>query len=147
MFVVDTNILLHAANSASPHHARARSLLTEWLEGAHAFHLTWGIVYEFLRVATHRAVFPKPLTFGDALAFVEVLVGNPRVEMLADGGEHAASLRRAAKAMPSLTGSRFHDLHTALLMQENGLSDIRTEDTDFHRFAWLRPTNPLARRP
>ena len=144
MFVVDANVLIHAANAASPHHARARAALAEWLDGPYAFHLTWGIAYEFLRVATHRAIFAKPLSFGEALAFLEVVTGNPRVEMLTNGVTHGDALRRAVKDIPALTGSRFHDLHTALLMRENGIEDIRTEDTDFHRFPWLRPTNPLA---
>ncbi len=144
MFVVDANVLLHAANSGSPHHRKARAALLEWLDGPYAFHLTWGIVYEFLRVATHRAVFARPLSFEEALAFLEFVTGNPRVEMLTNDVTHSDTLRRAVKDVPALTGSRFHDLHTALLMRENGLEDIRTEDTDFHRFPWVRPTNPFA---
>lgn len=143
VFVVDANILLHAVNAESPHHARARAVLTEWLEGPYAFHLTWGIVYEFLRVSTHRAVFARPLSFAKAQAFLDVIIGNPRVEMMTDGVTHGETLRRASKDVPSLTGNRFHDLHTALLMRENGLEDIRTEDSDFHRFSWIHPTNPL----
>ena len=147
MFVVDTNILVHAANKKSPNHARSRAILDEWLEGAYAFHLTWGIVYEFLSVVTHRSVFAKPLSFAEALAFIDSILENRRVEVLSDGLGHAEELRRAAKELPALSGGRFHDLHTALLMRENGLDDLRTEDTDFHRFPWIRPTNPLLVKP
>lgn len=144
MFVVDTNVLLHTVNSASPHHPRARAALLEWLEGPHVVHLTWGIVYEFLRVSTHRAVFPQPLTFAQAMAFLDGILANRRVEILVEGAEHAARLKTAARELPAMTGSRFHDLHTALLMREHGLADIRTEDTDFHRFPGIRPGNPFA---
>ncbi len=66
VFVVDTNLLLYAANEAEPRHARARSRLAAWLAGGEDIRLTWGIVYEFLRVATHRKVFPRPLTIAQA---------------------------------------------------------------------------------
>lgn len=145
MFVVDTNVLLHAVNDASLHHGKARSVLGEWLTGPHPVHLTWGIVYEFLRVSTHREVFPRPLTFEQAAAFLDALLSNPRVEVLVETDGHAERLAAAAREMPALAGSRFHDLHTALLMREHGLSDVRTEDADFHRFAGIRPTNPFAR--
>ena len=144
MFVVDTNVLLHAVNSTSPHHAKARSLLEDWLTGPHVIHLTWGIVYEFLRVSTHRAVFPKPLTFPQAMAFLAALTDNPRVEVLVETPEHGTRLKAAAREIPTVTGSRFHDLHTAVLMKEHGLFAIWTEDSDFHRFPGIRPTNPFA---
>jgi predicted nucleic acid-binding protein len=68
VFVVDTNVLLYVGNSQSPRHGVARGLRESWLSGPHALYVTWGIVYEFLRVATHRAVFPRPLTFLEALS-------------------------------------------------------------------------------
>ena len=37
-----------------------------------------------------------------------------------------------------------HDLHTATLMREHGVSEIRTADADFHQFAFLDVINPLA---
>ena len=53
MFVVDTNVLLYAADESSPFHRRCRKLLESWRKQASAWYVTWGICYEFLRVATH----------------------------------------------------------------------------------------------
>jgi hypothetical protein len=143
VFVVDANFLLHAVNSTSPHHDRARAVLDEWLEGPHAVYLTWGIVYEFLRVSTHRRVFARPLSFTQAVAFVSSLLDSPRVEVLLEAETHRTSLEAAAKTMPAISGSRLHDLHVALLMRENGITAIQTEDADFHRFEGIEPRNPF----
>lgn len=37
-----------------------------------------------------------------------------------------------------------HDVHTAVLMKEHGIDEIRTVDTDFHQFRFLRVVNPLS---
>ena len=67
MVVIDTNVLLYAANRDSPLHDKARGALTEYTEKEYA--LTLGIVYEFLRVATHlhggRPVFVHHAYLGD----------------------------------------------------------------------------------
>ena len=143
MFVVDSNVLLHAVNAASPHHVTAKALLSDRLGGVRPIFLTWGIAYEFLRVATHRAVFPRPMTLADAIDFLHLLIDNPRVEVLAETPAHVTLLREAANRMPSLSGSVLHDLHTALLMREWGVTDIVTEDADFHKFEGIRPENPF----
>jgi predicted nucleic acid-binding protein len=78
VLVVDANVLLHAVNTASPHHARARERLAQWSAVPGQIGLTWSIVYEFLRVATHPAVFPKPLRFADAWSFVDALLSQAR---------------------------------------------------------------------
>ena len=53
MFVVDTNILIYAADRDSPEHARCRELLDGWRSQATPWYVSWGILYEFLRVATY----------------------------------------------------------------------------------------------
>lgn len=60
-FLVDTNILLHAANSASDSFTAARGFFDQHLRLRTSWCLTWPIVYEFLRVSTHPRVFPRPL--------------------------------------------------------------------------------------
>jgi uncharacterized protein len=143
VFLVDTNVLLHAVNQDSRLHEQARAALEGWLGGAERFALTWSVVYEFLRVSTHAAVFPRPLTFDEALAFVEPLLASRAVTVLVHTEEHAAQLRAAAAELPDVAGSRFHDLHVALLMRAHGVRRVRTLDSDFHRFPWVRPESPF----
>ena len=43
-----------------------------------------------------------------------------------------------------LEGNLMHDAHTAALMREHGIRRIYTRDTDFHRFPFLEPVDPMA---
>ena len=45
MFVVDTNILVYAADADSPLHAACRARVEEWRGQSSAWYLTWGIAY------------------------------------------------------------------------------------------------------
>ena len=146
MFVVDTNLLLYAVNPDAPEHARARALVEEWRRGEHSWFLTWGIVYEFLRVSTHANVFTKPLNLPTAQRWLDILLAGPRCGILVETDRHRAVLEELVRQHPRLHGNPVHDLHTAVLMKEHGVSEIRTADTDFHQFPFLRVDNPLVDR-
>ena len=45
--------------------------------------------------------------------------------------------------VPEARGNLLHDLHTAVLMREHGVSRIVTRDRDFHRFGFLDVVDPL----
>ena len=56
---------------------------------------------------------------------------------------HAAVLVQTLNELPDVSGNLFHDLHTAVLMREHGISRICTRDTDFQRFPFLTVVDPL----
>jgi len=143
VFVVDTNLLLYAVNPDSPDHARARDLLDTWRRGERTWFLTWGIVYEFLRVSTHGAVFPRPLDLPTARAWLDAVLASPRAALLVETERHGEVLAQVIRSHPRLRGNPVHDLHTAVLMREHGVTEIRTADTDFHQFPFLDVVNPL----
>ncbi len=143
MFVVDTNILLYAANPGATEHDGARAALEAYRRDGGLWFLTWGIIYEFLRVSTHRRVFPRPLTLASALEWVDAVRAGGRCQVLAETERHPYILEELSARHPRLAGNPVHDLHTATLMLEHGVSEIRTADTDFHQFKFLRVTNPL----
>jgi len=144
-FVVDTNVLLYAVNRDAPEHAAARSALEGWLAGSAPWCLTWGIVYEFLRTATHPKVFRRPLSAAQALALLDPLLGSELVTVLEPSERHEAMLRETVSAFGAPTGNIFHDLHTAVLMREHGVSEIMTADQDFRKFGFLAVTDPVHR--
>jgi predicted nucleic acid-binding protein len=49
--------------------------------------------------------------------------------------------------VPGLSGNIVHDTQTATLMREHGIRRICTRDTDFHRFPFLEPIDPLRAEP
>jgi len=144
VFVVDTNVLLYAADVDSPFHERCSALVEEWRHQASAWYSTWGIAYEFLRVATHPRVFPRPWSLTAAWSFLEALLASPGLGLLVPTERHAEVARDVFREVPHLAGNVLHDATTAVLMREHGIRRIYTRDADFHRFRFLEPVDPAA---
>jgi toxin-antitoxin system PIN domain toxin len=142
-FLVDTNILTYAVNRDCIEHRPAREALGEWLSGATPWALTWGIVYEFLRVTTHPRVFRRPLAAGQALDFLEPLLSSDVVTIIGPTSRHESLLRTTIREAGRPSGNLFHDLHTAVIMREHGISEIMTADADFRKFSFLVVTDPV----
>lgn len=142
MFIVDTNILVYAADEDSPFHKRCNKLIEEWRKQASAWYVTWGILYEFLRVITHPRVFRHPWPVLQAWEFVETLLASPSLGILIPTERHAEVAAEVVKKSPSLSGNLLYDAQTAILMREHGIKRIYTRDTDFHRFSFLEPVDP-----
>ncbi len=147
MFVVDTNVLVYAANEGAPEHERCRALIQAWREQSGAWYLTWGICYEFLRVVTHARVFREPWSAADALRFLAALQESPGLSMLSPTHRHGSVLAEVLREVPLLAGNLMHDTETAVLMREHGIRRICTRDTDFHRFPFVEPIDPLVTEP
>lgn len=143
MFLVDTNLFVHAALESSPHHAGARDLVESWRRGDESWFATWSIFYEVLRVLTHPAVVRPPRSSGELLRYLEAIRAAPAFSLLAHTRRHEAVLREVIEECPWASGSMLHDVHTAVLMREHGVKEIRTADSDFLKFEFLEVVNPL----
>ncbi len=147
MFVVDTNILVYAANEDSPWCSPCRRALEGWRRQEGAWFTTWGIIYEYLRVVTHRRVFRRPLTAADAWQAVQALLASPGFGLLVATPRHPAVAAEVIRDVPGIAGNLAHDAHTAILMREHGIRRIYTRDLDFHRFPFLEVLDPTQRAP
>jgi uncharacterized protein len=143
VFVVDTNVLIYAADQESPYHLRCRHLLEGWRSQPSAWYVTWPILYEFLRVSTHPRIFRAPWPLGQAWAFVEAVLAAPALSVLIPTDRHPLVASKVIQQIPHLRGNLMHDAHTAVLMREHGIRRIYTRDTDFHRFSFIEPIDPL----
>lgn len=144
MFVVDTNILIYAANREAPEHVSCRALIQKWRRQALPWYLTWKIIYEFLRVTTHHRVMPHPWDLPLAWSFVEALLSSSSLTVLRETDRHPLVAAEVFKRMgPILSGNLIHDAHTAVIMLEHGIRTIYTRDADFHRFDFLEVIDPL----
>ena len=141
--LVDTNILLYAANPASPEHHAARTEVERLRRGTSSWFLTWGILYEFLRVATHAAVFERPLPVSSAALYVRRLVESPAVRVLQETDRHLSLLEKEMKETPGISGNDLHDVHIVVLMREHDLRTILTADRGFLRFKDIRVIDPV----
>jgi uncharacterized protein len=141
--VIDTNLLLYAANRDCPEHKQAARFLGEVRESDAVWYVTEGIGYEFMRVATHSRVFLSPMSATDALKFWDTLLAWPAVSLLAAGPRHWRVLRAVLATQHAPGGNLFFDLRTVALMREHGIRAIYTADADFHRFKEITVVNPL----
>ena len=86
----DVNVLVAASRRDHPHHASALG----WLEAAvaaagrgAALGVLPVVAAGFLRVVTHRRVFPHPTPMPAAVAFLDALLAAPGAELLLLGAE------------------------------------------------------------
>lgn len=143
MLLVDTNILLYAANEDAPEHKQCLKELENLRRSHSPWYLTWGIVYEFLRVVTHPRVFAKPLKLRGAWEFVEALLASPALIILSESENHARAVAELTRDYAMMSGNILHDFHKAALMREHGIKKILTHDADFYRFKFLEVVDPL----
>jgi toxin-antitoxin system PIN domain toxin len=144
VFLVDTNVFVYAADEDSPFHARCFERLYAWRAQADGWYTTWAILYEFLRVITHARVMRSPWSASEAWIFVEALLASPGLDVLVPTERHPSIAATVIEELPHVTGNLMHDVHTAVLMREHGVRRIYTRDTDFHRFPFLEPLDPVA---
>ncbi len=143
MLVVDTNILVYAADADSQFHGPRRDWLERQRLRPDAWFTTWPIVYEFLRVTTHPRVMRRPWSVTAAWGFVAALLASPGLSVLIATQRHADVAKEVFVELPHLAGNLIHDAHTAILMREHGISRICTRDADFTRFPFLEVVDPV----
>ncbi len=142
MVVVDTNILVYAADADSQWHVKSRNWIEERRDRPEAWYVTWPILYEFMRVTTHARVMRKPWSATRAWAFVSTLLDSPGLGVLVATERHPAVAAQLIAELPWLADNLIHDAHTAILMREHGIARICTRDADFHRFPFLELVEP-----
>jgi predicted nucleic acid-binding protein len=109
VFVVDTNVLVYAADTSAPEHERCRTLLERWRAGSAAWYLTWGICYEFLRVVTHPRVLRRPWSGRAASEFLDAVAAAPGLGLLVQTDRHRDVLHDVVNEVPGLAGNLWHD--------------------------------------
>lgn len=147
MFVVDTNILVHAADSDSPYFRPCRDAIERWRKGSTSWFITWGICFEFLRLVTHREVLHQPQTLGTAWAWLDALLESPTLAVLTPSSRYRRVAAEVFSEYPMLSGNVMHDLETVILMREHGVSTICTRDRGFRRFKFLKAIDPVDEGP
>jgi toxin-antitoxin system PIN domain toxin len=142
-YTIDANLLLYASDEESAWHERAVALLDEMALGPEIVHLFWPTVMAYLRIATHPAVFGRPLPHADARANIEALLDLPHVQA---SGEQDAFWRRFIEVADDVapTGNLVPDAHLVALMLENGVRTIWTHDRDYRKFRGITVRDPFA---
>ena len=140
MKLVDANVLLYAINKDSAHHAEAHAWLDASLNGRETVGFTWVVLLAFLRLVTHAAIFPRPLTPRDALDVLRHWLARPRAAIIEPTPRHIDVLGDLL-AVVGTAGNLVNDAHVAALSLEHGC-EIVSYDADFARFPGVRWQTP-----
>lgn len=139
---VDANVLIYASNEADPAHRPARALVERLAAGPSLVYLFWPTLMGYLRIVTHPAVLPRPLTFAAARENVTALLERPHVRTPGEG-DGFWSLYRAT-ADDNMRGNHVPDAHIATLMRQYGVRTLYTRDRDFRRYDDIDVRDPFA---
>ena len=137
---VDTNVLVYDTNEDDPVHLAARDLVRRLAAGPSVLYLFWPALLGFLRIVTHPAILPRPLTPGLAVRNVEQLIRLPHVRVpgeLRGFWEHYQAV-----AGEHTRGDDVPDAHLAALMRQHEVRGEYTRDRDFRRFEGIEVRDP-----
>ena len=141
-FAVDVNVLLYASDAESPFHRRALTFLEGCSGEGEVFCLGWPTVMGYLRIATHSAIFRRPLAPEDAMRNVEALLQRPHARLLSEEDGFWSVYREVTRDIPT-RGNLVPDAHLAALLRQHGISTLYTHDRDFRKFAFLEVRDPF----
>jgi uncharacterized protein len=140
---IDANVLLYASDSSSGFHVRALETLRAYAEGPELLYVFWPVAMAFLRIATHAAIFERPLSPAQAMANLDALITRPNVRSpgerdgfwptYRDIGEHTV-----------VRGNLVAGAHLVALMRQYGVATIVSHDRDFHKFDRIRVHDPFS---
>jgi uncharacterized protein len=145
-FTFDANVLLYASDEASRFHKQARDFLDRVAGGHELAYLFWPTAMAYLRIATHPAIFERPLAPPHAVANVERLLAPPNVQTVGEQDRFWATYRRVGEEAHA-RGNLVPDAHLVALMVENGVRTIWTHDRDYRRFSGIEARDPFAQEP
>lgn len=146
-YAIDVNVLLYASNAESPLNAKASAFLEASASQPEICCLAWITLMSYLRMATHPAIFARPLTPHAAAANVQALLDLPHCRVIGEDdsgeGEFWRAYLEVTAAVPA-RGNLVPDAHLAALLLRNGVTTLYTHDRDFRKFAFLDVRDPLS---
>jgi uncharacterized protein len=140
MILPDVNVLVHAHNTDSAVHERARTWWDACLSGPEGVGFAWAALLGFIRLTTNRRIVARPLPVSDVMARIEAWLDLPHIHLAQPSDTHFARLRAELERLGT-AANLTTDAHLAVLAMERGYV-LYTTDTDFARFPGLRWVNP-----
>lgn len=145
MLSIDTNILLYAYSSASPHHDKAQSFLQS-LAGNQSVGISEFALAEFYLLLRNPLVLAKCLTASSAVQVIQSYRHHPAWQVLGYPGTslkiHNELWQRASKE--NFARRRLFDARMALTLRHFGVTEFATCNTqDFQGFGFTKVWNPL----
>lgn len=135
---------MYSWNTKCREHAKAKELMARLVEGSAPWHLTWQIIFEFLRTATHARVSERtPLYIDEATRIVQGVLSVPSMQLIHPGPRHFEVFSTLAASTAGVRGNLVHDVRMVAIMLENGVKKIYSADTGLRRFKDIEIINPF----
>lgn len=144
MIIPDVNLLLYAYFRAYPQHEAARAWWEATLSGTEPVGLTDVTLVGFLRISTHRRVFPIPMSVDVAASTIESWLATPVASFLVPDPRQLTLALGLARSLGT-AGHLTTDIQIASYALKVG-GVVATADADFARFPGVRWKNPLESR-
>ena len=144
MIALDTNVLVYAHREDSPHHHKARQVLSEMAADRAQWAIPWPCLYEFLAVVTHPRIYRPPTAMPLAVEAMTAVLDLPNVQVLTETAEHGSILGDLLLRSQGVTGPKVHDARIAAICLGHGVTALWSADRDFSWFPTLKVVNPLA---
>ncbi|MDQ3676779.1 MAG: PIN domain-containing protein [Actinomycetota bacterium] len=138
---LDANVLVYASNQADPAHGPAQELLQRLATDSQLLYLFWPALSGYLRIVTHPAILPRPLSPREAEHNVGQLLDLPHTR--APGEADGFWDHYRATAGDRARGNAVPDAHLAALMRQHEVRVIYTRDRDFRRYADIDVRDPF----
>ncbi|MGH9492308.1 MAG: type II toxin-antitoxin system VapC family toxin [Terriglobales bacterium] len=143
---MDTNVLVHAANSSSVLHAVAAELVERGLREKGLYCIAPQNLTEFAAVMSRARWMPVAMPLPDIARIATVLYRSRRLSKVYP---RRGTILRAIQEGNALgiTGPRWYDLFLAITMRDAGIHKIVTDNTrDFRQFPFVNAI-PLLNAP
>lgn len=142
MIAVETNILVYALRSESPHHKAASQALCSLEDNAVRWVIPWPCVHEFYGIITHPRIYSPPMKPEDGLAILKHWSSSSYLSFIGEGPGYLDKLRALCEK-GKIVGPKVHDAKIAAICLNHGVKELWTADRDFSLFPDLNTSNPL----
>ena len=141
---LDTNILVHALDTASPHHAACFPLYESLLRDRNTWVLADQVFFELYRLLRNPAVFRHPLTASQATRTIERIRDGGAAMHCAYDSRHWPKVMELLRRFPDRKGLLVFDASLAVTLQARGVKTFYTRNTrDFRDFGWFEVVDPV----
>jgi predicted nucleic acid-binding protein len=141
--LLDTNVLVHAYNKASPHQKKASSIIRKAVQGEIEAYLAPQILYEFFAIVTNPRRVEQPMPLDEATDLCADLWECREIEKVNPTTLVPKEVFKLAKEL-KLSKGRVFDCVLAVTAKENKLEVVYTENVDdFKNYRFIKAVNPL----
>lgn len=132
--LLDTNVLVYAADTEAAEHESSRTLLQAARDPSVTLYVTSQIICEFYSVITNPRRVAMPCSPSEAQTTISALLGLPGIHVLPTPAGTVVQLMQLLSTYP-VTGADVFDVHLVATMRANNIQRIYSfNKADFEVF-------------